>query len=119
MKYLLSTFVLSLLLCQNVAAGEITRGVKPEAKKISAGNANFISPTDILETTRPMEQDVQQILNTYSDAQLRQYVVALNKSQILAAKQAKTAVPAKISNSVLQDREKMAEYLRSFYQYKY
>ena len=93
MKYLLSTFVLSLLLCQNVAAGEITRGVKPEAKKISTGNANFISPTDILETTRPMEQDVQQILNTYSDAQLRQYVVALNKSQILAAKQARKSLP--------------------------
>lgn len=119
MKYLLPLLALSFILCQNAAAGEITRGVKAEPAKISTGNANFISPTDILEATRPMERDVQYILNTYSDAQLRQYVVALNKSQILTAKQAKTAVPEKISNSVLQDREKMAEYLRSFYQYKY
>lgn len=118
MKFALYVFAF-ILTIQSSFAGEITRGVPDVSPKISVGNANVASPTDISAILHTSEKDLQYMLDHYSDAELRNFAISLNKAQIVAAKQNNLPIPQKLSKETLNSREKIANYLRSLYNYEY
>lgn len=83
------------------------------------GNYNVPSPNDVAKAQLPLDREVQYMLDNYSLPQLAQYAVQINKSQIAAAKRSGREVPAKLTKEILSDREKIGEYLRSIYRYRY
>lgn len=119
MKFALYIFTFILAAQSLSFAGEITRGVPEAAPKISIGNANVASPTDISAILSSSEKDLQYMLDHYSDTELRNFAISLNNAQIIAAKQNNLPIPQKLSKETLNNREKIANYLRSLYDYKY
>lgn len=118
MKYIWSFLVLAALL-QSAGAIEITRGVAEAPEKISVGNINVVSPTDIAKSERSFERELLYMMTHYSDAELRRLAVSLNRHEILIAKKNNQVPPEKLDDSVLSNREKIADYIRSIHQYKY
>ncbi len=118
MKYALFLFTFFITV-QTSIAGEITRGAPTPSSKMSVGNANVASPTDISAILHTSEKDLQYMLDHYSDAELRNFAISLNRAQIIAAQQNNLSIPQKLSNETLNNREKIADYLRSLYDYKY
>ena len=112
--------LLALLLPAISQAGTITRRLpEKNTEEPLIGNANLISPEKMSKSLHPILQSLDYIESNYSDKELKHLVVSLNKSEILAARQNNTAAPQPLSSDVLNSREKMLEYLHSYYQYKY
>lgn len=64
---------------------------------------------------RPMEKNIEYMLEHYTDGELRNYAKALNQQQIDAAKAAKMQIPEKLSEETLKSRKKIGQYLRSYF----
>ncbi len=107
------------LLAENAFAGDIFRSAVKPVPKEPVGNLNVISPTDVATVQYFAEKSLQYILDNYSDRELRELVISYNKAEREAARRNKTVMPEKVDKETLQSRENMAEYLRSFYQYRY
>lgn len=107
------------LLAANASAGDIAGSAWQNAEKDSVGNLNVISPTDAAAVQYPAEKSLQYMLDNYSDKELRELVISYNKAERETARRNKTVIPEKVGKETLQSRENMAEYLRSFYQYRY
>ena len=105
---------------QNAYAGEISRYVKKntEAEPI-VGNSNIISPDKVSTAQYPLDQSLRDMLDSYSDAELRNLAKAYNQAEITAAKRNNKPVPPELDAETLGSREKIGEYLRSIYQYQY
>lgn len=115
----LSIFAMFLMLiCTAAQAGTITRGVE-EQKKLQVPLLNVISPTDVAKTQTGANRSVQLILDTYSDEELRNYAVRVNNADRKAARLSGQLIPAKLNENTLNNREKIGEYLRSRYKFKY
>ena len=107
------------LLAENAFAGDIFRSAVKPVPKEPVGNLNVISPTDVATVQYSAEKSLQYIFANYSDRELRDLVISYNKAEREAARRNKTVMPEKVDKETLQSRENMAEYLRSFYQYRY
>ena len=107
------------LLAANASAGDISGSARQNAEEDSVGNLNVMSLTSVAAAQYPAEKSLQYMLDNYSDKELRELVIWYNKAEIEAARRNKTVMPEKVDKETLQSRENMAEYLRSFYQYRY
>src|SRR5574344_2152741 len=103
-------FILSVaLLCIYTTsfAGSINRISANEIKKPTRetiANANVVSPTDVANAQRSGNLHIQRMLDTYTDGQLREYALSVNKAQIAAARLNGTTPPEKLSTEVLSNR---------------
>lgn len=68
---------------------------------------------------RPMEKNIDFMLEHYTDAELRNYAKALNQQQIDAAKATGAPIPEKLSEETLKSRKKIGEYLRAYFNIYY
>lgn len=64
---------------------------------------------------KDVNQDIVYMMNNYSLEEMAQYAVRINKADRQAAEAAGKVLPAKLSRETLQDKELIAEYLRSRY----
>lgn len=65
----------------------------------------------------PMEAYINNIMNTYSDAQLRNFAKKLNDYDIQYAKKNGLPMPIVLSEKSLNNRESIRKYLRSYFGY--
>ena len=113
-------FILLLTIFLPVISLAVTITRKLPAKNTESprvGNINSVSTEKISKSLIPLFQSLDYIENNYSDKELKQLVVSLNKSEISAAKQNNTAAPEPLSSDILNNRQKMLEYLHSYYKY--
>ncbi len=78
-----------------------------------------ISQEEASKIKAASNRSFENILNTHDDAQLRQLALSMNKAEIRAAKSSRNLIPPKLSAETLNHRDKVIEYLRSRYEYKY
>ena len=90
-----------------------------ETAKEAFENWNVASPTDIAEARRTDMSQIEYMADNYSLSELALYAVRLNKSQIETAKRSGVTPPAKLTRDILQDRDKIVDYLRHQYDFKY
>ena len=68
---------------------------------------------------RPQEKEINYILGHYTDGELRNYARALNMQEIETARANGEKIPEKLSEETLKSREKIGEYLRSYFKLPY
>lgn len=68
---------------------------------------------------RPVEKDIDYILEHYTDGELRNYAKTLNTKAIETAKANGDPLPEKLSEDTLRNRKKIGEYLRSYFEIPY
>ena len=81
--------------------------------------ANVVSPHDIAQAQRSTNNEIEYMIENYSLPELARYAVNLNKQQIKEAQAGGSEVPDKLTKEILSDRQKISEYLRSFYKFSY
>ena len=81
--------------------------------------ANVVSPRNIAQAQRSTNNEIEYMIENYSLPELARYAVHLNKLQIKEAQASGSEVPAKLTKEILSDRQKIGEYLRSFYKFSY
>lgn len=116
--------ILSLIL---VALG-ITDSLAEEFRVITAeevmdldtvADKYVVSPAKIAKAQHGMNSHLQRMYDTYSLPELARHALHLNQAQIRAAKRRGTEVPKPLTREILSDRDKIIEYLKSEYEFKY
>ena len=107
-------YVLVVLMFAEFANAQLIR----EAEPVDYHNTRTASQIEVGKY-RPDEKELNFVLEHYTDGELRNYARVLNMQQIEEAKAAGKPVPEKISEEILQDRAKLAEYIRSCYNLPY
>ena len=116
MKYF--TLILCLLISMSASAEERIKKIpvpQSEAEE-NVTNLHEESPEEIAIIERSGNHRVQYMLDNYTLAEMAQYAIEYNKAQIAAAKNGETTPPQRLTKEILQDKEKIAEYLRSQFQ---
>lgn len=85
----------------------------------TVGDLNVPAPEDIAEIQRYSNREINYMVEHYSTPQMAKYVIQVNKAQIAAAKRDGTPVPPRLTKEILSDKNKMADYLRSQYKFRY
>lgn len=113
MKILTATIVLfsTLMLASAAFAQEVNLKYVQEA--------NVVAPSNVAQAQRSTNNEIEYMIENYSLPELARYAVHLNKLQIKEAKLSGKVPPAKLTKEILSDRQKIGEYLRSFYKFSY
>ncbi len=114
MKYLV--FCYCLFLAVNASAGSITPiTIFQNNTNTSADDDNYagIEPEKIVDARRSMMAAIRYMEQNYSTEQFAQYAVRLNQSDRRRAINKGQTPPEQLSKEILQDKEKIADYLRS------
>lgn len=82
-------------------------------------NSNVPSPREVGQIEAVSNRRIQYMIDNYTLPQLAQQAIQLNKAEIEQAKMDKKEIPAKLTREILEDREKIADYLRQYYKYRY
>ena len=142
-KAFLVSFVLAtsmLLCCNSYAEDEITARLQKQANDIATlkqnaknsiesitspadidhvMNSNVAAPRQVAKIQSGANKHVQYMIDNYSLPQLAQQAIQINRAEIEQAKMAKQKVPAKLTREILEDRDKIADYLRQHYSFSY
>ena len=78
-----------------------------------------VSPVKAAKAQHTMNSHLQRMYDTYSLPELARHALRLNQAQIRAAKRNGTTVPKPLTREILTDRDKIIEYLKSEYEFKY
>jgi hypothetical protein len=114
MKYLL--FCYCLFLAVNASAGSITPMTTfPNNTSTSADDDNYagIEPEKVVDAQRSLMATIRYMEQNYSTEQFADYAVRLNQSDRRKAIKKGETPPELLSKEILQDKEKIADYLRS------
>lgn len=68
---------------------------------------------------RPIEKNINYMLEHYTDGELRSYAKTLNEQAIKMAKEKGEPEPEKLSEETLKSRKKIGEYLRTYFNIPY
>ncbi|MBO6281978.1 MAG: hypothetical protein J6N49_05570 [Alphaproteobacteria bacterium] len=82
-------------------------------------NAYVPAPSQIASIQLSTNKRIQYMIDNYTTPQLAQHAIQLNQAEIQAAKLSGQEPPAKLTRAILEDREKIADYLRDHYKFKY
>lgn len=77
------------------------------------------SPKKVAKAQFSENKRIQYMVDNYTLPQLARYAVQLNQAEINRAKVSGQKPPAKLTRTILEDREKIADYLRSHYKFTY
>ena len=119
MKYLV--FYCCLFLISDAFAGTITPMVYQNTSEEYTNDDNYagIEPEKIVSAQRSMRVAIRYMEQNYSTEQLAQYAMRLNQSDRRKAISKGQTPPEPLSKGVLQDKEKIADYLRSRQEWTY
>ena len=85
----------------------------------TVADLNVPAPEDIAEIQAFSNREINYMLQKYSTPQLAKTAIEINRAQIEAAKKNGTTPPAKLTEDILTNRDKLADYLRSQYKFSY
>ena len=91
----------------------------PQIDRDHVMNSNVPSPREVVNIEASNNRHIQYMIDNYTLPQLAQQAIQLNKAEIEQAKADKKAVPAKLTREILEDRDKIADYLRQHYKFRY
>ncbi len=81
---------------------------------------NIRTPSQIeVGAYRPREKEIDYIVEHSTNGELRDYAKMLNMKEREEAKLAGITLPEKLSDEILNDKEKLIEYIRSCYKFPY
>ena len=112
----LSAFAL-IFIGASAMAEDFTKNLKTDLNTV--GNLNVPSPKDIAKIQLESNRSVEYMVENYTLPELAQYAVRLNEAQRNAAKINGGTVPPRLTREILQDRDNIADYLRSQYKFSY
>ena len=76
-------------------------------------------PKDVAQAQLSTYKDVEYMVENYSLPELARVAIRINKVAIAQARKNGTTPPAKLTREMIQDREKLADYIRSQYKFTY
>ena len=119
MKYLV--FLYCLFLISDALAGTITPMTYQNTSEEYTDDDNYagIEPNKIVDAQRSMRSIIRYMEQNYSTEQLAQYAMRLNQSDRRMAISKGQTPPELLSKEILQDKEKIADYLRSRQEWTY
>ena len=85
----------------------------------SVKNLNLPSPRSIVQAQRASNSEIDYMIENYSLPELARFAVQLNQQQIKEAEMRGATPPARLTKAILADKQKIGEYLRSFYKFSY
>lgn len=119
MRYIV--FLSCFFLAMNAQAGSITHLQDRIFPTITDSDEmyNGIAPERIAKTQRATAAHIQYMLQNYSLEEMAQYAIRINNNERQIAIDANRTPPARLSQEILQDKEKIAQYLRSRFDWTY
>ena len=109
MNMKLSVLSFLFILINHVCAAEI-----PQTETLYAPK-----PKDIAQAQLSAYKEVDYMVENYSLPELARVAIRINKVAIAQAHQNGTIPPTKLTREIIQDREKLADYIRSQYKFTY
>jgi len=82
-------------------------------------NAYVAPPSEVAKAQFDENREIQYMIDNYSVEEMAQLAIQLNQALRREAISAGETPPAKLSAEVLQNKEKLGEYLRSQYKFSY
>ena len=113
-KLLLICLLISFAAPINAKIKKIENKPKTEDAQ-TIGNINDIPPAKVAKIQRYTNKSIEDMVKNMPDKDLKEYVKALNKAEIQAAKRAGRKIPPVLDEKTLNDKDKIKEYLRSSY----
>ena len=98
-------------------AEDFTRNLKTDIDSVQ--NAYVPAPKDVAKIQLESNKRVEYMIENYTLPELAQYAVRMNEAQRNAAKLSGEQIPPRLTREILEDRNKIADYLRSQYKYNY
>ena len=83
----------------------------------TVGDLYVPAPEDIADIQMYSNKEINYMVENYSTPELAKIAIQLNKAQTEAAKMNGSTPPAKLTKEILTDKEKIADYLRSQYNF--
>ncbi|MBR1824973.1 MAG: hypothetical protein IJ770_00095 [Alphaproteobacteria bacterium] len=114
MKKIIPFFVLSIVGC-----GIVCNANAQATDMNTVGDAYVASPAAIAAIQNMQNGEIDYMIENYSQPELAQYAVEMYKAEVRVAKQKGTELPPKPTKEMLADKQKIGEYLRSFYKFSY
>lgn len=84
-----------------------------------ANEPNIAPPEAIANLQNTQDSEIDYMVEHYSQPELAQYAVEMYKAEVRNAKLTGKALPPRPTREILSDKQKIGEYLRSFYKYSY
>lgn len=106
------SWIIGLSLCGfiNVASAQTVSG---------ANIPNIAPPEAIADLQNTQDSEIEYMITNYSQPELAQYTIEMYKTAVRSAKLTGKELPPKPTREMLADKQKIGEYLRSFYKYSY
>ena len=106
------SWVIGLAICGCIGAAS--------AQTISKANEpNIAPPEQIADLQNTQDLEIEYMLANYSQPELAKYTIEMYKAAARNAKLTGKELPPKPTREMLADKQKIGEYLRSFYKYSY
>ena len=98
-------------------AEDFTENLKTDLNSVK--DAYVPAPKDVAKMQLDANKRVEYMIENYTLPELAQYAVRMNDAQRNAAKLSGEQIPPRLTREILEDRDKIADYLRSQYKYNY
>ncbi|MEE6207313.1 MAG: hypothetical protein VZR95_04590 [Alphaproteobacteria bacterium] len=99
--------------------GTTPQKIVPPVELKTVMNAYVPEPQQVAGVQLSANKRIQYMIDNYTTPQLAQQAVQLNQAEINQARISGQKPPAKLTRAILDDREKIADYLREHYKFKY
>ncbi|MCQ2734961.1 MAG: hypothetical protein MJ212_03300 [Alphaproteobacteria bacterium] len=106
-----------ILIISPAMSEDFTKNLKTDITNVN--EANVPSPKDIAKIQLESNKRVEYMVENYTLPELAQYAIRMNEAQRNSAKLNGTQIPPRLTREILEDRNKIADYLRSQYKYTY
>ena len=117
MKLLKNILILSLAFGLYIPSAQALLGDGVDLRTVE--DLNVPAPEDIANIQVYSNREINYMVENYSTAKLAKVAIDLNRAQTAAAKRNGVQPPAHLTNEILSDKAKIAEYLRSHYKFRY
>ena len=84
-----------------------------------ANQPNIAPPEAVVSIQDTQDSEIEYMIENYSQPELAQYTVEMYKTAVRNAKINGNELPPKPTREILNDKQKIGEYLRSFYKFTY
>lgn len=98
-------------------AEDFTKDLKTDINDVN--NAYVPSPKDVAKMQLESNKRIEYMIENYTLPELAQYAVRMNDAQRNAARLSGEQMPPRLTREILENRNKIADYLRSQYKYNY
>ena len=105
------SWIICLAICgfMNTASAQTDKSNEP----------NIAPPDAITALQNTQNNEIEYMIEHYSQPELAQYAVEMYKAEVRNDKLTGKQIPPKPTREMLADKQKIGEYLRSFYKYSY